>query len=78
VVTRFSAHRSLPAQMANWPDIVAIRNDHALLIECKGPDGALTEGQERFRDEVWPHARRHVRYLELHDLRQLEVGWLTP
>lgn len=77
VVTRFSAHRSLPAQMRGWPDIVAIRSDHVLLIECKGPEGELREAQEDFRDNVWPHALRHVRYLELRDLRQLEVEWLT-
>lgn len=76
-MTRFSAHRSLPSQMKGWVDIVAVRNDYALLIECKGPDGELNEDQERFRDAVWPHAQRHVRYIELHDLRQLEVAWLT-
>lgn len=78
VVKRFSAHRSLPAQMRGWVDIVAVRDDHVLLIECKGPDGELEPEQEKFRDAVWPHARRHVRYIELVDLRQLEVQWLIP
>lgn len=78
IVKRFSAHRSLPQQMADWPDIFALRADEVLLLECKAMDGRLSEGQQAFREAVWPHCGLHVHYDVIFDLRQLEPRWLRP
>jgi len=76
-VTVFAARRSVPKQMKGWPDIVAFRRDVTLLIECKSRTGTLREGQEIFKDGVWPETGPHLHYIELRDLRQLEARWLV-
>jgi hypothetical protein len=77
-VTVFAAHRSVPPQMQGWPDIVAFRRDVTLLIECKAPLGTLREEQRVFQEAVWPETGPHLHYVELRDLRQLEVRWISP
>lgn len=77
-VTVFAAPRSVPPQMKGWPDIVAFRRDVTLLIECKSRTGSLRECQEDFQAAVWPETGPHLHYIELRDLRQLEVRWVSP
>jgi len=70
----FSSNRRQPSQLRDWPDVVAFRHDHCLLVECKSETGRLRKGQTAFRDELRDHLGLHVRYVVARSLADVEAA----
>ncbi len=51
-------------------DLIAIKDGRVLFIECKAPNGKLSEKQDSFRSEIWQHGGE---YVVVHDLNELTL-----
>ena len=58
-----SQDKATRGQLAGLPDLLAVKNDRTLFIECKTAKGQLRESQERFLAALSPHLGEHVAYL---------------
>lgn len=47
-------------QLSGLPDVLAFRDDCALLLECKTPTGKLRPSQLGFWEQIRPHCGAHV------------------
>ena len=63
LVFSFSVHHQVESQLADWPDLVAFKDDHVLLIEAKRATGRLSDGQSQFRERLLPHLGPHVQHI---------------
>ena len=61
-VFSFSVHHQVESQLADWPDLVAFKDDHVLMIEAKRMTGKLSDGQLALRECLLPHLGPHVQY----------------
>lgn len=66
-----STRKAQAAQIAGVPDVIAIRHDSVLFVECKSERGHLRPAQERFRDRIEQHTGRHVRYVLARDVNDV-------
>ena len=62
-VTVTSQDRAAWKQLAGLPDLIAIRRNVVLLIECKTPDGDMRDSQVEFLERVQPHTGPNVIHL---------------
>lgn len=76
-VTVTAQDRSTRRQVAGLPDLIAVRGDRALFVECKRPGGRLRASQRRFLDEIRPHCGDHVQYAVMWQPAHVEawVSW---
>lgn len=59
-VTITSQDRASRKQLAGLPDLLAIRRNVVLFIECKTPSGALRESQIEFLEQVQEHTGPNI------------------
>lgn len=61
-VTVTSQDRATRGQLAGLPDLIAVKHNHTLFVECKTQDGRLRESQHKWLQALGPHMGTHVLY----------------
>ena len=55
-----SQDRASRAQLAGLPDLLAVRRNVVLFVECKTPEGAMRESQIDFLEQMQEHTGPNV------------------
>jgi Holliday junction resolvase len=58
-----SQDKATRKHVAGLPDLLAFRNNHTLLIECKGDGGKPRQSQVEFRVNIRPHEGENLHYV---------------
>ena len=76
-VTITSQDRPARGGLPGLPDVIAVRDDRVLFIECKTAKGRLLPSQRKWRDRHLPHLGDHVQYVVVRDPADVEawLGW---
>jgi len=67
-----SQDRRTRKQLRNLTDLIAVKHNCTLFIECKRPGGELIEGQEKFRDEILRHTGPNLHWWLIDDVEILK------
>ena len=77
-VRSFSSDRRAHSQLEGWPDLVAFKFDHTLLLECKATKrGSLRDKQKGFAARLEAHRGPHLQRLTIRHPIEIEP-WLVP
>lgn len=74
-VTVTSQDKSTRRHLAGLPDLVAVRSDHILFIECKTAKGELRPSQREWHDRHMIHLGAHVQCIVVRNPTDI-VGWV--
>lgn len=76
-VTVTSQDRATRRHLRGLPDLLAIRDDRVLFVECKTARGRLRQSQQEWRERHERHFGAHVRYVVVRAVEDIEewLGW---
>jgi hypothetical protein len=66
-----SQDRATRRHVKGFTDLVAVRHNVTLFIECKRPGGKLRPSQEEFRDKILPHVGPNVHWWMIDSVEKL-------
>lgn len=66
-----SQDRATRRHLKGQSDLIAVRHDVTLFVECKRPGGKLRKSQEEFRDRILPHVGPHLHYWVVDGIEKL-------
>ena len=66
-------NKPLPKGIIGWPlDIIAVRDNHVVMIECKGEGDRLKKAQVEMLERLHYHMGSNVQFFQVSDARQFE------
>ena len=76
-VTITAQDKSTRRQLSGLPNLIAVKHDHVLFVECKTARGKLNDAQKHWRECIAQHKGPHLRHIVVRHPKMIEE-WLAP
>ena len=73
-VTIMSQDRATRRHVKGITDLIAVRHNVTLFVECKRPGGKLRKSQEQFRNGILRHRGPNLHWWKIDDVEQLAIA----